>query len=233
MRRGVGRRSPLERGPHPAESNRVAFVFLRRDGSRARARTPASRLALAPETARNHWVARKAAACQYLIPLLLSFFVSPFFFSSSVLFPLVIFSFLLDTIYELSRQPFLVLFIFYHYHIRFFSILLSLPHSIRSLIKYICLTRTHTREHAHLIIVQTDRIIPGGAAAILTTWYDCFRDSFTFYEPINCYPRASESSENLPLFVLWNTICFGTRTFYTYYLQNDSFGIGIYDTRLW
>lgn len=38
----------------------------------------ASRLALAPETAKNHWVARKAAACQYLIPLLLSFFVSPF-----------------------------------------------------------------------------------------------------------------------------------------------------------
>lgn len=95
---------------------------------------------------------------------------------------------ILDTIYELSRQPFLVFFIFYHYHIRFFSILLSLPHSIWFLIKYICLTRTHAREHAHLIITRPDRIIPVRPQPILTTLYDCFRNSFIiFYEPINCY----------------------------------------------
>lgn len=36
----------------PVESNRVAFVFLRRDGSRARARTPASRSPLPPRPRR-------------------------------------------------------------------------------------------------------------------------------------------------------------------------------------
>lgn len=52
MRRGRETIS-IERGPHPVESNRVAFVFLRRDGSRARARTPASRLSPLPPRPRR------------------------------------------------------------------------------------------------------------------------------------------------------------------------------------
>lgn len=76
--------------------------------------------------------------------------------------------------------------------------------SIRSLIKYICLTGTYTREHAHLIITRTDRIIP--AETILTTSYDCFRNSFIFYQHIDCYRTLLNLPRILTLFVLWNNI---------------------------
>lgn len=70
MRQRRGRETiSIERGPHPIES----VLRMRRDGYRAPARTPVI-FAPSSETAKNHRVARKAAARQYLIPLFLSFF---------------------------------------------------------------------------------------------------------------------------------------------------------------
>lgn len=128
-RRGGEKTISIEKGggAHPVEGDRVAFALVARWKRAPPGPTGPYR---APETAKNHRVARKIAARQYLIsplipppPPLFLFFFSPL--------PLVlIFLLLLDTIYELSRQPFLVLFIFYHYHIRFFSIPPSSPRAL-------------------------------------------------------------------------------------------------------
>lgn len=186
MRQRRGRETiSIERGPHPVESDCVLRLLLRRDENRAPARTPASPL----ETAKNHRVARKAAARQYLIPLLLSFSVSSFSSLCPFFFHWSLYSLLYSIPSTNSRgNPFS--------YSSYFTITISgssrfsspLPHSIRSLIKYIYLT-THTREHAHLIITRTDRIIPVRPQPIvLTTLYDiAFVIVFIFYEPINCY----------------------------------------------
>lgn len=171
MRQRRGRETiSIERGPHPIES--VLRLLLRRDGYRAPARTPVI-FPPSSETAKNHRVARKAAARQYLIPLFLSFsFLSFSPFSSLCLF--FFHWFLYSLLYSIPSMnsrgnPFS--------YSSYFTITISgssrfsSPYRtlFGSLIKYICLTRTHTREHTHLIITRTDRIIPGEAATILTT----------------------------------------------------------------
>lgn len=182
----AGRGDLHRKGTTPRRSNRVAFALAARwkspgPGANPSELPPPLLSSLRSRTAKNHRVVRKAAARRYLVPPL---FVLPRlsrFSSWSVPSPSVlIFPPLLDTIYELSRQPFpRTLHILPLPYQVLLSILLFLLHSIRSLIKYICLARTHTREHAHLIIM---RIIPVRGRSYLDDLVRfCSRNSFIFF----------------------------------------------------
>lgn len=147
----------IERGPHPVEGDFHRAAKRTCDGSRAGPRRGPPSLRRVIESL------VKAAARQYLIPLLsFSFsFLSPSFSSRPFFFHRSLCSLSATIPSTNSRQATpspLVLFIFYHYHIRFFSILLCAPRSIRSLIKYIYLptylpsAQMRTRGHARSIV---------------------------------------------------------------------------------
>lgn len=135
MRQRHGRETiSIERGPHPVGGNCVAFALA--------ARTPVSPF----ETAKNHRVARKVAARQYLIPFLLSFSVSPFSSLHPFFFHWSLYT-LLYSIPSLAATLSRTLHILpLPYQVLLDSPLLAAL-SIRSLIKYICLTRTRASTH--------------------------------------------------------------------------------------
>jgi len=180
----------------------VLHLLLQRDGNRVPARTPAR---APPETAKNHRVARKAAARQYLIPLFLSFFVSPFSSLRLFFFHWSLYSFLYSIPSTNSRgNPFS--------YSSYFTITISgssrfsSPYSIRSLIKYICLTRTHTCEHAQFDHHTDWSDHSCEAVAILTTSYDCLRNSLVFFMNRSIATTRFWIFRKFTFFVLWNNV---------------------------
>lgn len=183
MRQRRGRETiSIERGPHPVGT--MLHLLLRHDENRAPARTPANPL----ETAKNHRVARKAAARQYLIPFFLSFFVSPFSSLHPFFFHWPLYSFLYSIPSTNSRgNPFS--------YSSYFTITISgssrfsSPYrTLFSLLLNISALRERTRASTH---IWSSRGLIGsflwGAQPILTTSYDCFRNSFIFMNPSIVY----------------------------------------------